>query len=788
MGNEHGHLKKEFNNNKNIEKDLLKKSKSTSDDENNFQGNFSKRNKKDIENYDKKISKMLFDDDFGSEQKPTENNKNQGKNKNDNLKSFAQQIADENFMEEINRSKSLDRETQKNIKDKKQKRNIKFEADINKKNYEEKENIKSNKDINKNNKINEIKKLKPENKKRNFLIRMFTPIKKLKNFEEQGNKKSKNVNNISSPNINLNYKKKVSERIPNNKVFKEEDKNEGPKIIKNTLKNPNNIKKDVMKNENINKGYISEGNISKSKQNISTKKKQVISKDIYDKINQEDLKVVLLHIKNSNNKYQEGLDLFNNKNYSESKDCFNQVRNSFMNLNKLINNNPSAYPSEFRVMISLKISEKMRETLKLIKECNSFLIHNKYNKPEKTSKSQEKTNNLNFNLIHKKSSNIINSKKCNSNSNKNIRYKNILHMTNKDVKSQKDNINKNIENYNSNKNNEHANNCLLNKNNKTYALNNQNIIINDKNNKEKINVNNEILLNNNQNNNKQSKENTEIKETLLSEIMLTNYNIKFNDILGMKRLKAILNELKFRQKNIQNILLLGPPGTGKTTICKAFAFESENISFYINTSSLISEYLLETEYSVKMLSKLINEKSPNILILDEIDSIFNKNNNNEIIKKIEKEFLIQLDTLNKNKEKKMLIISITNKPMDLDDKLLKKFNKILYCGPLDKNERYEFLKKTIDKVEHSLSDKDFEEIAKLTEGYSNNDLKELCKEAALMPMRELNTEEILTIKKFRKLIVNDLVKSLNKVKGSLNIKLLEEFAKFTKNNCKIDLF
>ena len=784
MGNEHEYLKKEFNNNNNIEKNSLKKSKYISDDENNFSEDINKRKKeKEIENYDKEISKMLFDDEIGPEEKTKENKINNEEKQNNNLKSIAQQIADEQFMEEINRSKSLNKEIQKNKnKNKQKKMNIKIETEVNIKNIKQKESTKLNTDTNikQNKKNNEYKKINPANKKRNFLIRMFTPIKKLKKYKEEDNKKSKNINNITSPNVNLNYKKAISGQVPTNKVFKEEEKNTNINNINATSRNSNNNKKEIISNENINKGYISEGNILRPREIVSNKKKIVLTKDVYDQIKPEDLKTVLLYMKNSNNKYQEGLDLFNNKKFNEAKDCFNQSRASFMNLNKLVNNNPTAYPNKFRVLISLKINEKMRETLKLIKDCNSFLINDK---PEKTSKSQGKSiKNLNFNLIHKKSSNNINkSKKINSNSNTNIRYKNNLNINNKDLKHNiKKNVN-NLINNTFNKNNKNENKNFKNENNKINALNTQKI--NEKNNIKKIKVNNEIPLNNNKIIIEQKKDDNEIEEKILSEILIKNINIKLNDIIGMKELKKILNSLITKQKEAQNILVFGPPGIGKTIISKVFAYESRNLSFYINTSFLISKYLIENENSVKILSELIIKKSPKIIIYDEIDSIFNKNNNNEKIQKIKKEFLAQFDSLINNKEKKVLIISITNKPMDLDDELLKRFSKKIYCEIFDKNERYEYLMKTINKVEHSLSEKDIKEISKLTEGYSNNDLEILCKEAALEPVRELDMEQILKLSKFRKLTKNDFVKCINKVKKTLNHKNIEEFKKWKKSYC-----
>ena len=115
--------------------------------------------------------------------------------------------------------------------------------------------------------------------------------------------------------------------------------------------------------------------------------------------------------------------------------------------------------------------------------------------------------------------------------------------------------------------------------------------------------------------------------------------------------------------------------------------------------------------------------------------------------------------------------------MDLDEALLRRLPKRVYCGLLDENGRFEFIKKVINRVEAKLSDKDIREIAKMTHRYNNSDLKELCKEAAFQPVRELTIEQILKIKKFSILVKNDLILAVNKNKGSLSNKIIGEFMK-----------
>jgi SpoVK/Ycf46/Vps4 family AAA+-type ATPase len=68
----------------------------------------------------------------------------------------------------------------------------------------------------------------------------------------------------------------------------------------------------------------------------------------------------------------------------------------------------------------------------------------------------------------------------------------------------------------------------------------------------------------------------------------------------------------------------------------------------------------------------------------------------------------------------------------------------------------------------------------MTNGYSNSDLKELCKEAAFQPVRELTMDQIMRINKFRPLVKKDLVKSVQKIRGSLSNKVIDELLKWNK--------
>ena len=324
-----------------------------------------------------------------------------------------------------------------------------------------------------------------------------------------------------------------------------------------------------------------------------------------------------------------------------------------------------------------------------------------------------------------------------------------------------------------------------NNNNYNYSFNPMNNMNN--------NANNNMNYNNNQNKqqNLHYKEEDEMDKKVESEIMIKNPNVKFSDIIGMNDMKQTLYEIiivpQIRpdfftgiRKPQRGILLFGPPGTGKTMIAKAIASECKSTFFNISASSLTSKWVGESEKTVKSLFKIAYKKVPSIIFIDEIDSILSKRseNENEATKRLKTEFLIQFDGLGSNTNAKLLVIAATNRPMDLDEALLRRLPKRVYCGPLDEDGRFEFIKKVINRVETNLSDDDIREIAKKTNDYSNSDLMELCREAAYQPVRELTTDEILKIKKFRPLVKQDLLTAVQKIRGTLSKKVRDELQKW----------
>jgi SpoVK/Ycf46/Vps4 family AAA+-type ATPase len=285
----------------------------------------------------------------------------------------------------------------------------------------------------------------------------------------------------------------------------------------------------------------------------------------------------------------------------------------------------------------------------------------------------------------------------------------------------------------------------------------------------------------------------DIKSKILSEIMEQTNTVKFDDIIGMNDLKQILREIIILPQIRPDIftglrtppkglLLFGPPGTGKTFIAKAVASECNCTFFNISASSLTSKWLGESEKLVRALFEIAKQNQPSIIFFDEIESILSKrtDDDNEASKRIKTEFFIQFDGMQTTSADRVLLIAATNRPQDLDSAILRRLAKRVYVGPLDLEGRKNFIYKTLLDVENVLNSYDYIKIANLTENYSNSDLKELCREAAFEPFRELNEYQIRNVKKLRPIQGKDFAKALNVVRGSLSNTMMKELIEWNK--------
>ena len=190
----------------------------------------------------------------------------------------------------------------------------------------------------------------------------------------------------------------------------------------------------------------------------------------------------------------------------------------------------------------------------------------------------------------------------------------------------------------------------------------------------------------------------------------------------------------------KGVLLYGPPGTGKTMLAKALAKESLANFIAISPSTLLSKYLGETEGYVHAVFTLAKRVAPTIIFIDEIDSMFStrSSNEHEVHKNLKAEFMQLWDGLltnDSNRDNHVIILGATNRPYDLDPAIARRMPRSFQVDLPSYTERIMILQKILEGESVDLSF-NYREIAECSEGYSGSDLKELCRMAMLVPVKE----------------------------------------------------
>lgn len=242
----------------------------------------------------------------------------------------------------------------------------------------------------------------------------------------------------------------------------------------------------------------------------------------------------------------------------------------------------------------------------------------------------------------------------------------------------------------------------------------------------------------------------ELVKKIEHEIMESGDTVTFDDIAGLDDAKQTVQEVvcwPMKRPDLftglrrapNGLLLYGPPGTGKTLIGKAIAHESGATFFSISSSSLTSKWIGEGEKLVKTLFAVAAYREPAVVFIDEIDSLLTQRTSteNEASRRIKTEFLVQLDGTGTSGQGRVLVIGATNKPQELDEAARRRFTKRLYIPLPIESDRRVLLNVMLRKNNHELTNQDIDHLARATEGFSGADLKALCTDAAMGPIRQL---------------------------------------------------
>ncbi|MFB5604788.1 MAG: AAA family ATPase [Nitrosarchaeum sp.] len=235
-------------------------------------------------------------------------------------------------------------------------------------------------------------------------------------------------------------------------------------------------------------------------------------------------------------------------------------------------------------------------------------------------------------------------------------------------------------------------------------------------------------------------------------VMKEKPNVSWNEVIGLDDAKNALREsIVYPTKRPdlfplgwpKGMLLYGPPGTGKTMLAAATANEMDGYFINVDASSMMSKWLGEAEKNVSKLFAMARkytekEGKPVILFVDEVDSLLGSRNSEvggEV--RTKNQFLTEMDGVNgKGKDLMLYVIGATNKPWSLDWPFLRRFQKRIYVSLPTQEAREKLFSQYTAPLRKDLR-VNISELAKLFDGYSASDVKDVCQAAQIKAVHEI---------------------------------------------------
>ncbi|XP_037364458.1 katanin p60 ATPase-containing subunit A-like 2 isoform X1 [Talpa occidentalis] len=249
----------------------------------------------------------------------------------------------------------------------------------------------------------------------------------------------------------------------------------------------------------------------------------------------------------------------------------------------------------------------------------------------------------------------------------------------------------------------------------------------------------------------------ELAAVVSRDIYLHNPNIKWNDIIGLDAAKQLVKEavvypIRYPQlftgilSPWKGLLLYGPPGTGKTLLAKAVATECKTTFFNISASTIVSKWRGDSEKLVRVLFELARYHAPSTIFLDELESVMSQRGTSpggehEGSLRMKTELLVQMDGLARS-EDLVFVLAASNLPWELDCAMLRRLEKRILVDLPSQEARQAMIHHWLPPVSKSRAvelrtELEYSVLSQETEGYSGSDIKLVCREAAMRPVRKI---------------------------------------------------
>ncbi|XP_071828922.1 outer mitochondrial transmembrane helix translocase-like [Apostichopus japonicus] len=187
----------------------------------------------------------------------------------------------------------------------------------------------------------------------------------------------------------------------------------------------------------------------------------------------------------------------------------------------------------------------------------------------------------------------------------------------------------------------------------------------------------------------------------------------------------------------KGVLLYGPPGCGKTMLAKAIATDAGCRFINLQASGLTDKWYGESQKLASAVFSLAKKLHPTIIFIDEIDSFLRSrgSSDHEATAMMKAQFMTLWDGLISDKDTQIMVMGATNRPQDVDAAILRRMPTTFHIPKPNEAQRNSILC-LLMKKEKVAENVNLDAIAKDTKDYSGSDLKELCRNACMVTVKD----------------------------------------------------